>query len=203
MISAFVSASDASAAPRTISSGAWSPPIASTTMRCMARILVADWSGVLDCARAGAALHRRRARLHLPRALRPDERLARRAQGGPAVDERGHADRRALRVLAHADAPRRGQRAASGWRSCSTTRAGKTTFRAEMYRRLQGPPQGHARRAVRADGVLPEDRARPRLAVPRGPGGRGRRRDRDAGRRGDARRAGRSSSTRPTRTSCS
>ena len=35
MISALGSASDASAAPRTISSGAWSPPIASTTMRCM------------------------------------------------------------------------------------------------------------------------------------------------------------------------
>src|SRR4029079_15273591 len=39
MISEEVSASDASAAPCTISSGAWSPPMASTTMRCMVVIL--------------------------------------------------------------------------------------------------------------------------------------------------------------------
>ena len=44
-------------------------------------------------------------------------------------------------------------------------------------------PQGAARRAPGPDGVLREDRDGPRLAVHRGARRRGRRRDRDAGRR--------------------
>ena len=104
-----------------------------------------------------APLHRRRPRLHLSRPLRPDERLARRAQGGPAVDVRGHADRRALRVRADADAARRRQppRAHGGG-------VRRQERRADVSRRdvpgVQGDAQRAARRAPGPDGVLREDR---------------------------------------------